>query len=134
MFKLVFFNVGGVDASIEGHGSVVAGRYCKHLNIIGRHALTVVAAGAALDPDPVFVFCLLSVLVVWVMYIGREYRAHLGEILELYSGWRVSRLLIRAWLFLVAVSVIDALLVGLLDLGQIVEFKFWCVSSLLGAL
>lgn len=134
MFRLVFFNIGGVDASIEGRGSVVAGRYCKHLNLIGKHALGVVVAGAVLSPDPVFVFCLLSVLAVWVVYKGREYRAHLSEILEIYSGWRILRLLIKAWLFWVAVGVIDALLIGLLDLDQIVGLKVWCVSLLLGAL
>lgn len=134
MFRLVFFNVGGVDSNIEGHGGVVAGQYCKHLNVIGKHALGVVVAGAMLDPSPVFVFCLLAVLVVRVIYVGREYRAHLGEILEIYHGWRILYLLIRAWLFWVAIGVIDALLIGLLELEQIFEFKIWCVSFLLGAL
>ncbi len=134
MFRLGFLNVGGVDARIEGHSSAVVKRYCEHLNFVGKHVLGVVVAGAALSPDPVFVCCVFLVLAVWVMYKGREYRENLNEILEIYCGWRILRLLARAWLFLIAVSVVDALLVGLLDLGRISGIKVWCVSFLLGAL
>lgn len=134
MFRLGYLNIGGVDARIEGHGSVVVDRYCKHLNFIGKHVLGIVVAGAVLSPDPVLVCCFLSALAAWVVYKGREYRANLSEILEIYSGWKIIRLLVRAWLFWLAVAVIDALLVGLLDLDQIAGLKVWCVSFLLGAL
>lgn len=123
-----------VDPALPQPSDIAVSNHCSTLNAFGHKVIALTLCVAVLNPSQFAVGLALAVVIAWTYYKSGDYRRHITQILETYAGWKILRLLAKAWLFWLAIGLLDALVVGLLDFQQIVYFKTVYLVGVIGIL
>jgi hypothetical protein len=113
----------GFNPNMPWIGQTIAKKYLRRLNALGHLAMVLIGSKLVCFAVTPKIALMSSVLVFGIAYsFGREYRAHVNELLRRTSFFGLVTLYGRAWQFWVAAMFLTGLAIGTVHWS---EFDTW---------